>query len=92
MHGGLLCFCLHEIYTPFSFTRVLYTSNVHRKTTKGTLILIPQMGVIYLLIFYVPRGNAEFNYFVRVIFPLQVSNILNHGQTGSSNSLKRYLL
>ncbi|KAJ7391748.1 Corticotropin-releasing factor receptor 1 [Desmophyllum pertusum] len=44
---------------------------IARKATKGALILIPQMGVIYLVIFYTPRGNKAFDYFVRVAFPLQ---------------------
>ncbi|KAL9968268.1 hypothetical protein ACROYT_G026621 [Oculina patagonica] len=44
---------------------------IARKATKGALILIPQMGVIYLAIFYTPRGNTAFDYFVRVVFPLQ---------------------
>ena len=43
-----------------------------RKAMKATIVLLPTLGVIYLLIFYIPPGNTGYDYFVRVIYPMQV--------------------
>ncbi|XP_046846650.1 corticotropin-releasing factor receptor 1-like isoform X2 [Xenia sp. Carnegie-2017] len=43
-----------------------------RKAIKGTLVLSPLLGVIYLLIFFVP-ANAPvwYQYFLRIAYPMQ---------------------
>ncbi|CAB4010132.1 Corticotropin-releasing factor receptor 1 [Paramuricea clavata] len=43
-----------------------------RKAIKGTLILSPLLGVIYLLIFFIPPNPPVwYQYFLRVVYPMQ---------------------
>ncbi|XP_028394638.1 corticotropin-releasing factor receptor 1-like isoform X2 [Dendronephthya gigantea] len=43
-----------------------------RKAIKGTLVLSPLLGVIYLLIFFVPKNPPVwYQYFLRIVYPMQ---------------------
>ena len=45
-----------------------------RKAIKGTLVLSPLLGVIYLLIFFVPPNTPVwYQYFLRIAYPMQVN-------------------
>ena len=45
---------------------------INRKSAKAVVILISLLGLIYLLTFYQPTNNPAYNYFVAVVYPLQV--------------------
>ena len=44
----------------------------NRKSAKAIIILISLLGMIYLLVFYLPGNNSSNEYFVAVVYPLQV--------------------
>ncbi|KAK3740885.1 hypothetical protein QZH41_013402, partial [Actinostola sp. cb2023] len=41
------------------------------KTAKGAIMLMPALGFIYLITFYTPVGNVEFDVYIRVLHPMQ---------------------
>ena len=43
-----------------------------RKGAKATVVLISLLGFVYLLTFYQPEHNKEYQYFVAAIYPFQV--------------------
>ena len=48
-----------------------------RKYAKGSLILLPSVGFVYLVTFFTPNGHVQFDLFVRVLYPMQVRRKLN---------------
>jgi len=51
---------------------ILCFSSFNRKSAKAIIILISLLGLIYLLVFYLPGNNPSSEYFVAVVYPLQV--------------------
>ena len=48
-------------------------SPFNRKSAKAVVVLISVLGVVYLLTFYQPGNNPSYDYFVAVVYPLQVN-------------------
>jgi len=68
---GCMFFAKHVIVSSIHII-ILCFSSFNRKSAKAIIILISLLGLIYLLVFYLPGDNPSSEYFVAVIYPLQV--------------------
>lgn len=69
---GCMFFAKHVIVSSVYIIIILCFSSFNRKSAKAITILISLLGLIYLLVFYLPGDNPSSEYFVAVIYPLQV--------------------